>query len=89
MPPLGARRAAEAPSARDLPAHHRPTRDGHSRRLAAVDRGVPGPGTGIGMAAALLATVAVLMAVVASLTALGPARRILRIQAIEALRVDG
>ena len=41
------------------------------------------------MAAALLATVAVLMAVVASLTALGPARRILRIQAIEALRVDG
>jgi len=46
-------------------------------------------GTGIGMAAALLATVAVLMAVVASLAPLGPARRILRIQAIEALRVDG
>lgn len=46
-------------------------------------------GVGAGVAIALLATVAAVMAVVASLAALGPARRILRVQAIEALRTDG
>jgi putative ABC transport system permease protein len=40
-------------------------------------------------ASALLLTVAVVMAVVASLAAIGPARRILRIQTVEALRVEG
>jgi putative ABC transport system permease protein len=46
-------------------------------------------GTGAATAAALLATVAAVMAAVAALAALGPARRILSVQAIEALRVDG
>lgn len=46
-------------------------------------------GIGIAAAAALLATVALVMIAVASLAAVGPARRSLRIQTIEALRVDG
>ena len=46
-------------------------------------------GTGVGPAAALLLTVAAVMAAVVSLAALGPARRILRIQSVEALRADG
>ncbi len=46
-------------------------------------------GTGIWSAGGLLVTVAAVMAVVASLAAIGPARRILRIQTVEALRVEG
>ena len=46
-------------------------------------------GTGLWHGSALLVTVAVLMAVVALLAAIGPARRILRIQTVEALRTEG
>ena len=46
-------------------------------------------GIGVGPATALLLTVAAVMTVVASLAALGPARRSLRIQTIEALRMEG
>ena len=46
-------------------------------------------GFSIGRATALLLAVAVLMLMVGLLAALGPARRSLRIQAIEALRADG
>jgi putative ABC transport system permease protein len=42
-----------------------------------------------GRATTLLLTVAAIMLVVGLLAALGPARRSLRIQAIEALRTDG
>jgi ABC-type antimicrobial peptide transport system permease subunit len=46
-------------------------------------------GIGFGPAAALLLTVAAVMTAVASLAALGPARRSLRIQTVEALRTEG
>ena len=46
-------------------------------------------GTGVWSASGLLATVAVVMSVVALLAAIGPARRILRIETVEALRVEG
>ena len=46
-------------------------------------------GSGIWSASGLLVTVAVVMAVVAVLAAIGPARRILRIQTVEALRAEG
>jgi predicted permease len=46
-------------------------------------------GTGVWGASALLVAVAAGMAVVALLAAIGPARRILRIQTVEALRVEG
>ena len=46
-------------------------------------------GTGVWSASGLLVTVAAVMAVVALLAAIGPARRILRIQTVEALRVEG
>ena len=46
-------------------------------------------GTGVWSASGLLVTVAAVMAVVASLAAIGPARRILRIQTVEALRTEG
>ncbi|MBA3886261.1 MAG: hypothetical protein H0X67_11100 [Acidobacteria bacterium] len=46
-------------------------------------------GVGVWSASGLLVTVAAVMTVVASLAALGPARRILRIQTVEALRVEG
>ena len=46
-------------------------------------------GTGVRSGTGLLVTVAVLMAVVALLAAIGPARRILRIQTVEALRTEG
>lgn len=46
-------------------------------------------GTGVWSASGLLVTVAALMAVVALLAAIGPAQRILRIQTVEALRVEG
>ena len=46
-------------------------------------------GTGASSAGGLLVTVAVLMAMVALLAAIGPARRILRIQTVEALRTVG
>jgi putative ABC transport system permease protein len=42
-----------------------------------------------GTASGLLVAVAVVMGLVASLAAIGPARRILRIQTVEALRVEG
>lgn len=46
-------------------------------------------GIGVRPAAAMLLTVATVMALVASLAALGPARRSLRLPAAEALRVEG
>ena len=46
-------------------------------------------GTGAWSAGGLLVTVALVMAVVALLAAIGPARRILRIQTVEALRTEG
>ena len=46
-------------------------------------------GSSVSSATALLVTVAVVMAVVALIAAIGPARRILRIQTVEALRVEG
>jgi hypothetical protein len=46
-------------------------------------------GTGVWSASGLLVTVAAVMAVVATLAAIGPARRILRTQTVEALRVEG
>jgi hypothetical protein len=46
-------------------------------------------GTGVWPASGLLVTVAAVMAVVVSLAAIAPARRILRIQTVEALRVEG
>jgi len=46
-------------------------------------------GSSISSAGGLLMTVAVVMAVVALLAAVGPARRMLRIQTVEALRVEG
>jgi ABC-type antimicrobial peptide transport system permease subunit len=46
-------------------------------------------GSSVSAASALLVTVAVVMALVASIAAIGPARRILRIQTVEALRVEG
>jgi len=46
-------------------------------------------GIGVAAGAVLLATVALVMIVVASLAAVGPARRSLRIQTVEALRSDG
>ena len=46
-------------------------------------------GTGFWSAGGLLVTVAAVMAVVATLAAIGPARRILRIQTVEALRTEG
>ena len=48
-----------------------------------------GAGLGLGRATALLLAVAALMLIVGLLAALGPARRSLRIQPIEALRTDG
>ena len=45
-------------------------------------------GTGLWSASGLLVTVAVLMSLVATLAAIGPARRILRIQTVEALRCE-
>jgi hypothetical protein len=44
---------------------------------------------GVRPAAAMLLTVATVMALVASLAALGPARRSLRLPAVEALRIEG
>ena len=46
-------------------------------------------GIGVAAGAVLLATVALVMIVVASLAAVGPARRSLRIQTVQALRSDG
>jgi ABC-type antimicrobial peptide transport system permease subunit len=46
-------------------------------------------GSSVWSAGGLLITVAVAMAAVASLAAIGPARRILRIQTVEALRTEG
>ena len=46
-------------------------------------------GIGVRPAAAMLLTVATVMALVASFAALGPARRSLRLPAVEALRVEG
>jgi ABC-type antimicrobial peptide transport system permease subunit len=46
-------------------------------------------GLGLAWAAPLLVAVALTMALVGLLAALGPARRALRIQAIEALRAEG
>jgi putative ABC transport system permease protein len=46
-------------------------------------------GIGLGRGAALLATVAVLVTIVAAFAALGPARRSLRLPTVDALRVDG
>jgi predicted permease len=46
-------------------------------------------GSSAASAAGLLATVAVVMAVVAVLAAIGPSRRILRIETVEALRTEG
>jgi predicted permease len=46
-------------------------------------------GTGVWSSSGLLVTVAALMGVVASIAAIGPARRILRIQTVEALRTEG
>ena len=46
-------------------------------------------GTGFWSAGSLLVTVAAVMAAVSLLAAIGPARRILRIQTVEALRVEG
>jgi FtsX-like permease family protein len=46
-------------------------------------------GIGVRPAAAMLLTVAMVMALVASFAALGPARRSLRLSAVEALRVEG
>ena len=46
-------------------------------------------GLGLAWAAPLLLAVAVIMAVVGLMAAFGPARRALRIQAIEALRAEG
>ena len=46
-------------------------------------------GSSVSSASGLLVTVAVLMAVVALIAAIGPARRILRIQTVEALRTEG
>ena len=44
-------------------------------------------GSSVSSASTLLVTVAIIMAVVTSVAAIGPARRILRIQTVEALRV--
>jgi hypothetical protein len=46
-------------------------------------------GSSVSSAGGLLVTVAAVMAVVALLAAIGPARRILRIETVEALRVEG
>ena len=46
-------------------------------------------GIGLGRGAALLVTVATVIAVVAAFAALGPARRSLRLPTVDALRVDG
>jgi ABC-type antimicrobial peptide transport system permease subunit len=46
-------------------------------------------GIGLWRGAALLATVAVVIAIVAAFAALGPARRSLRLPTVEALRVEG
>jgi ABC-type lipoprotein release transport system permease subunit len=46
-------------------------------------------GIGLGPGAALLATVAAVISIVAAFAALGPARRSLRLPTVEALRVDG
>ena len=46
-------------------------------------------GSSFSSASGLLVTVAAVMAVVAALAAIGPARRILRIQTVEALRMEG
>lgn len=46
-------------------------------------------GTGVWSASGLLVTVGAVIAVVATLAAIGPARRILRIETVEALRVEG
>ena len=46
-------------------------------------------GSSVSSATGLLVTVAVVMAAVTLLAAIGPARRILRIQTVEALRVEG
>jgi len=51
--------------------------------------GFTAAGIGVAAGAVLLATVALVMIVVASLAAVGPARRSLRIQTVEALRSDG
>ena len=47
------------------------------------------PGSGCGQRRAMLLTVATVMALVAAFAALGPARRSLRLPAVDALRVDG
>jgi ABC-type antimicrobial peptide transport system permease subunit len=46
-------------------------------------------GTGVYYGSGLLVTVALVMTAVALLAAVGPARRILRIQTVEALRTEG
>ena len=46
-------------------------------------------GIGLGRGAALLATVAVVITIVAAFAVLGPARRSLRLPTVDALRVDG
>jgi putative ABC transport system permease protein len=46
-------------------------------------------GIGLGRGAALLATVAMVITIVAAFAALGPARRSLRLPTVDALRVDG
>jgi putative ABC transport system permease protein len=46
-------------------------------------------GIGLGRGAALLGTVAVVIAIVAAFAALGPARRSLQLSTVDALRVDG
>ena len=87
--PFSARRPA-APVAdgplrtRDAAARNRPP-----GRLARVGGGVCGRRIGVRPAAAMLLTVATVMALVASFAALGPARRSLRLPAVEALRVEG
>jgi ABC-type lipoprotein release transport system permease subunit len=46
-------------------------------------------GLGLSRASPLLLTVAIVMLMVGLLATLGPARRSLRVQAVEALRADG
>ena len=60
-----------------------------SPRIAAVGRALAAVGTGVWSAAGCWSPWPLLMAVVASLAAIGPARRILRIQTVEALRTEG
>ena len=51
--------------------------------------GVAAAGIGVRPAAAMLLSVATVMALIASLDTLGPARRSLRLPGVDALRVEG